>query len=47
MDELNRWVEDKGIDQITVFISSENENGLGFWHASGFTDVLIMGHRDL
>jgi L-amino acid N-acyltransferase YncA len=47
MDELNRWVKDKGVDQITVYISSENENGLAFWHASGYKDVLVMGHRDL
>jgi len=47
VDELNRWVGDNGIDQVSVYISSDNENGLKFWHASGYKDVLITGHRDL
>ena len=47
LDDFTAWVQEKGVDQITVFYSPENGPGLGFWHDSGYTDVLIMGHRDL
>ncbi len=47
LDEFTSWVKEKGMDWVTVYYSPENPHGLGFWHDSGYTDILITGQRYL
>lgn len=45
LDDFTAWGKEKGIDWFTVYYSPENPHGLGFWHGSGFTDILITGQK--